>query len=304
MVVPMSIQDVGWVLDQDIQNPGAKLVLVCIANHIHSRMDYAFPSIDNLALEASMSRRSVQRHIKWLEDQDYLVIERTFDGNSRQTSNRYRLNLDRCETQNRGANLSPSPEQDKNEILGGGCQIDTEEGDTGDTLGGDTAVTPLIGKITGINNTPIAPKGDGMGAALADDDLGPYWDRFCSTWALAGGDSFERAKRAWRKLDVFEQEKAVKYAGRYQSAAKGNSRKTAARTYLGQHLWEGFERSGSAPVGKQRIFVVQDSPAWDAWREHLGRSSPVGRDPDTGKPGWWFDSLFPPGHTEDQRNAC
>ncbi|WP_316859950.1 helix-turn-helix domain-containing protein [uncultured Cohaesibacter sp.] len=299
----MSIQDVGWVLDQDIQNPGAKLVLVCIANHIHSRMDYAFPSIDNLALEASMSRRSVQRHIKWLEDENYLTIERSFDRDCRQTSNRYRLNLDRCETQYEGAKLSPSLEQEENEMSGGGCQSDTEEGDTADTLGGDTGDTPLIGIITGINNTPLTPKGAGRGAALAEEDLGSDWDRFCQKWRLAPGDSFERAKRAWQKLDVFDQGKAVKFAERYQNTAKGNSRKTAARTYLGQHLWEGFETAGASGGVRKQVFVVQDSAGWDAWRKHRQRPIPITHHPDNGKPGWWFDSLFPPGQNDEHRNA-
>ncbi|WP_119309650.1 helix-turn-helix domain-containing protein [Cohaesibacter haloalkalitolerans] len=158
----MSIQDVGWVLGQNIVNTGAKLVLVSIANHIHSKMDYAFPSIDNLAEEASMSRRSVQRHIKWLEDQQYLIVEASYDVTSRQTSNRYRLNFNRPEEQSReGDKLAPSKEAIDFVEGGGcqidtpGCQIDTEEGDTGDTPEGDTAVTPLIGIITGINKNPL-----------------------------------------------------------------------------------------------------------------------------------------------------
>ena len=290
----MSIQDVGWVLDQDIQNPGAKLVLVCIANHIHSRMDYAFPSIDNIALEASMSRRSVQRHIKWLEDQEYLVIERSFDGNSRQTSNRYRLNLDRCETQNRGDKLAPSPEQEENEILGGGCQIDTEEGDTGDTLGGDNVVTPLIGKITGINNSPLPPKAGG-GAALADGD----WEKLCEGWLLALGDSFERARRPWARLSMADQGLALKHARAFQQ----DKPKAHLTTYIRQKRWQSYEQAALKKQAGQFVFIEKGSPEWVAWCSHKRSAIFSSYNVEHRKEGCFQRSRWPPGYEADTKQA-
>lgn len=294
MVVPMSIQDVGWVLDQDIQNPGAKLVLVCIANHIHSRMDYAFPSIDNIALEASMSRRSVQRHIKWLEDQEYLVIERSFDGNSRQTSNRYRLNLDRCETQNRGDKLAPSPEQEENEIPGGGCQIDTEEGDTGDTLGGDNVVTPLIGKITGINNSPLPPEAGG-GAALADGD----WEKLSEGWLLALGDSFERARRPWARLSMADQGLALKHAKAFQQ----DKPKAHLTTYIRQKRWQSYEQAALKKQAAQFVFIEKGSPEWFAWCNHKRSAIFSSYNVEHRKEGCFQRSRWPPGYEADTKQA-
>ncbi|WP_319568977.1 helix-turn-helix domain-containing protein [Cohaesibacter marisflavi] len=52
------------------------------------------------------------------------------------------------------------------------------------------------------------------------------------------------------------------------------------------------------PPERQRVFVVQYSPQWEAWVKHRGRSIPTGnyRDPETGRflTGWWFDTLWPP----------
>nr|WP_319516725.1 hypothetical protein [uncultured Cohaesibacter sp.] len=56
------------------------------------------------------------------------------------------------------------------------------------------------------------------------------------------------------------------------------------------------------PPERQRVFVVQYSPQWEAWVKHRGRAIPTGnyRDPETGRflTGWWFDTLWPPGWAE------
>nr|WP_321456117.1 hypothetical protein [uncultured Cohaesibacter sp.] len=212
-----------------------------------------------------------------------------------------------CETQDTLQPENPVADENKAELDGNEEEICTSEDQQPENLvtrsSGDLKIRTLTNKDNITNNTPLPPKGARRGAALAGDGLGSDWDRFCKSWILAPGDSFERAKRAWRKLDVFEQSKAVTFAERYQSAAKGNSRKTAARTYLRQHLWEGFERSNVGLAGRKQVFVLQGSPAWDVWRNYRGKAIPTGHHPETGKPGWWFDSLFPPGHNEDQSKA-
>nr|WP_321457201.1 hypothetical protein [uncultured Cohaesibacter sp.] len=53
-----------------------------------------------------------------------------------------------------------------------------------------------------------------------------------------------------------------------------------------------------ASLEHQRVFVVQFSPQWEAWRKHRGTLFPTTNyeDPATGryKTGWWFPSLWPP----------
>lgn len=126
----MSIQAVSFVLDSDVPEVAAKMLLVCLANAHNNETGLCCPSVARLADESSMSRRSVQRWLKWLADEGYIeVIERADNG--RQQANEYRI-----AGFVRGAKLTPSPR-------GRGDTADTGEGDTGDTGEGDTVGTPL-----------------------------------------------------------------------------------------------------------------------------------------------------------------
>lgn len=62
----MSIQAVGWALEQYIPKPIAKLILVSLANHTNLETGRCYPSIATIAHEASCSDRSVQRHLPYL----------------------------------------------------------------------------------------------------------------------------------------------------------------------------------------------------------------------------------------------
>lgn len=126
----MSIQAVSFVLDSDVPEVAAKMLLVCLANAHNNETGLCCPSVARLADESSMSRRSVQRWLKWLADQGYIeIIERADNG--RQQANEYRI-----AGFVRGAKLTPSPR-------GRGDTADTGEGVTGDAPGGDTVGTPL-----------------------------------------------------------------------------------------------------------------------------------------------------------------
>jgi DNA-binding transcriptional ArsR family regulator len=126
----MSIQAVAFVLDTDVPEVAAKMLMVCLANAHNQETGLCCPSVSRLADESSMSRRSVQRWLKWLADEGYVeVVERSDNG--RQQANEYRIN-----GFYRGAKLTP-PTKSR------GVTGDTGEGDTVDTLGGATADTPL-----------------------------------------------------------------------------------------------------------------------------------------------------------------
>lgn len=126
----MSIQAVAFILDTDVPEVAAKMLLVCLANAHNQETGLCCPSVNRLADESSMSRRSVQRWLKWLADEGYIeVVERNENG--RQQANEYRIS-----GFYRGAKLTP-PTKSR------GVTSDAGEGDTVDTLGGDTADAPL-----------------------------------------------------------------------------------------------------------------------------------------------------------------
>lgn len=126
----MSIQAVAFVLDTEVPEVAAKMLLVCLANAHNQETGLCCPSVGRLADESSMSRRSVQRWLKWLSDEGYIEVEGR-ENNGRQTANEYRI-----VGFHRGAKLTPS-------LKGRGDTADTGEGDTSDTPGGDNCDTPL-----------------------------------------------------------------------------------------------------------------------------------------------------------------
>jgi DNA-binding MarR family transcriptional regulator len=70
----MSVQAVSWALDQDIDNPALKLLLVAICNYVDGGLIY-WSGQEALSKDASMSTRSIQRHLKELEVQGYIRRE-------------------------------------------------------------------------------------------------------------------------------------------------------------------------------------------------------------------------------------
>ncbi|MHA6731767.1 helix-turn-helix domain-containing protein [Devosia sp. A369] len=127
----MSIQAVAFVLDTHVPEVAAKMLLVCLANAHNQETGLCCPSVNRLAEESSMSRRSVQRWLKWLAETGLIEIVEKADSNGRQQANEYRI-----AGFVRGAKLTPSPK-------GRGVTADTGEGDTPDTLVGATADAPL-----------------------------------------------------------------------------------------------------------------------------------------------------------------
>lgn len=127
----MSIQAVAFVLDTQVPEVAAKMLLVCLANAHNHSTGLCCPSVARLSEESSMSRRSVQRWLKWLTENGLIETIEKQDKNGRQQSNEYRI-----VGFGRGVKLAPSPKS-------GGVTADTGEGVTGVTPEGVTGVTPL-----------------------------------------------------------------------------------------------------------------------------------------------------------------
>lgn len=122
----MSIQAVAAVLESDVGEVAAKMLLVCIANAHNTGTGVCCPSIDRLASESGMSRSSVKRWLRWLENEGFIEVQETRDPSARQLANTYRII-----TTSRGSKLTPLPRNEPG------------EGANAEPLGGSNCEPPL-----------------------------------------------------------------------------------------------------------------------------------------------------------------
>lgn len=83
----MSVRVMTQVWDADIST-AEKMVLLIIADHANDDGTNAWPSVATIARKASMSERSVQRHIKSLESAGLLRVEQQAGGNAKMRNDR------------------------------------------------------------------------------------------------------------------------------------------------------------------------------------------------------------------------
>jgi hypothetical protein len=72
----VSVQAIAWVLEESESKLAARLVLLSIANHAKADGSNAWPSLDQLALEAGVTRRHAIRCNRELEDLGELGVRR------------------------------------------------------------------------------------------------------------------------------------------------------------------------------------------------------------------------------------
>lgn len=64
----MSIQAMAWAIEQqEVRESGSRHVLLCLCNYADQAGDAVFPSVERLARDTGMDRRSVQRQLRKLE---------------------------------------------------------------------------------------------------------------------------------------------------------------------------------------------------------------------------------------------
>jgi hypothetical protein len=86
----MSFQAQAWAHEQRCGGPGAKLVLLCLANYA-DRYGACWPCIAEIADEAEMSLRSAKTHLAALKDLGLLDWEHRARPNGSRTSSMYQL---------------------------------------------------------------------------------------------------------------------------------------------------------------------------------------------------------------------
>lgn len=153
----MAIEVVGLVLRARTGlGTQAKMVLLGLADHAHADGREARPGVRTLAQYAECSERTVQRHLRSLEDAGFISLQRAGGGRNPKT---YAISLPEL------AALRPAPRGDsvssRPSELGGNAQVTRATGqrvttETGQPVtpepSGDTAVT------AGVTNP--APRGD------------------------------------------------------------------------------------------------------------------------------------------------
>lgn len=95
----MSVQLIAWAFAQKTGSPTRKAVLLALANRANHDSGLCCPSIDRLAKETDLSRRSVFRALADLEEAGFIQRVRRQRENGSDTSNEYRFHP--------GASVSP-----------------------------------------------------------------------------------------------------------------------------------------------------------------------------------------------------
>ncbi len=88
----MSVEAITWVLDQEAGSPGAKLVLMCLANYA-DKYGYCWPSQQLICEQSEQGERTVRRHIEALETQGLLKRDKRRQANGGFCSDSFQLNL-------------------------------------------------------------------------------------------------------------------------------------------------------------------------------------------------------------------
>ena len=160
----MSIQAMGWVLERSRSAGSDRLVLLAIANHADAQGMVAWPKVDLIAVEASVSRRTVFRSLENLVALDELEIT---SGKGRGAVNTYYI---------KGVTVTP---------------LSTDKGDTGGTPGVPlvahrTVIEPSVKNLRekGATLTPFPKTPDGVRTdteydpdTLVMDDKGRWFVR-------------------------------------------------------------------------------------------------------------------------------
>jgi DNA-binding transcriptional MocR family regulator len=110
----MSYQASNWAAAQCVGDRTVKIILLLLANRAsHDGKDAgaAWPKLETLAREAEVSKSTVQRSLKRLEERGLIKIEHCFDERGGQIASKFRLLMDNAPTRDvgRGGHLDDHP---------------------------------------------------------------------------------------------------------------------------------------------------------------------------------------------------
>lgn len=268
----MSIQAVASVLDTDVGEVSAKMLLVCIANAHNTTTGICCPSIDRLAAESGMSRSSVKRWLRWLAEHQFIEVIERRDTTGRQQAHDYRLTL------GEGFKLTPS-EQDVEE----GSNLDHRESNA--EPGEGVTVEPPLKKPEELPS-PQPPLAGGLSFAS-------LWE----VWPEEHRGVRENAEGAFGKL-AFE-DKAVALAAAPLAVKAMTRRKTrfpALVRFIRERTFEDFHNGPE--IDNDGDFIIKPGrPEWGPWLGWLRLKHGQRAVDDTVKRGYFLPGRrWPEGH--------
>jgi hypothetical protein len=263
----MSIQAVGWALEQEELPQGPKLVLVALANHANHIDGHCWLKADTIGREAACSPRSVFRYVGALIRNGYVRKQSRRADTGKQRANDYWLLFDRPAAPWRWSKSDDdeTSEEELEEELEASPQDVVFQHDT---------------LAHGESSPPSATGGTRQAAETANVAYGP---------SATGGS---------RKSLVEPSKTNPK-----KDAGEGSSRFAAPpRAYRPPPPPQDVVQGEVLPDAKQ-IFVYAGTRAYRAWSAHMARinglrswSLTTRRVMVDGqyRDGWFFPSLFPP----------
>jgi hypothetical protein len=263
----MSIQAVAWALEQTIPALGPKLVLVVLANHADHSSGLCWPSIKLIAHEASCSPRAVYRYVADLTRNGYVSVEKKRGKDGKRRSNNYWLIFDRLPIEWIAIPQSHAQDAEVKEAEDQEIVEDETDDDEPRAIQSPSEVSlpevPTESMTPGVNDKQHAIQSPGP----------------CAT---AGTHKKNLSEPSCLEPSRSKPLRAPTVPARYD----GNARPTA-------------QASAAAEEARQKnvqVFVIEHTPAMDAWEKRRGRAAPRTSHPVDGKlrRGWWFPSLFPP----------
>jgi DNA-binding transcriptional MocR family regulator len=189
----MSVKAMDWAFSQKLP-PSEKLVLLSLADHYNGQTGVCIPGQKSLAEQTSMCVRTIQRHLKSLEDRGLIVRTARFRAEGRgRTSDRYELRMG-------GDNVSPYSDQGDNANTTKATNQDDQ---------GDTGVVAITGREPEGNRKSLRkraiPDGWRPSPAVADDltrryptlDISQEAEKFAD-WHGSKGNKFVDHDKAFR----------------------------------------------------------------------------------------------------------
>jgi hypothetical protein len=110
----VSVFATTWAYEQRIKNSGAKFVLVALADFADVN-GFCFPGQHTLAVMTSLDERTIRKHLRWLEENNFIRRSRAHDDKGRRTSDDIYLQAppERLRPTNGQAEKSPAGQNDK-----------------------------------------------------------------------------------------------------------------------------------------------------------------------------------------------